>query len=120
MIHSVVRKSLERSQSVREELAIAKKLDKTEVVERCRRQLDAAVQETAELFTVVFTGLVRNFQDFEEKDGSLRRAMLDCILVIGRRYHVFIKPLIDAAESRIPGVAHNPEIAAVFHSLRTL
>uniref|UniRef100_A0A7S4W704 MIF4G domain-containing protein n=1 Tax=Alexandrium monilatum TaxID=311494 RepID=A0A7S4W704_9DINO len=119
MINSVARKSLENWQSVRAELARAKRLGKPEVVDRYRRQLEPAVQETADLFTLVFTGLVRNFQDFEDKD-TLRKVTLERVLTIGRKYHAFIKPLIDAAESRIPGVAHNPEIASTFHSLRAL
>lgn len=120
IINSVARKSLEHSQSVRVELAIAKKLGKSDVLERCRRQLDTAVQDTAELFTLIFTGLVRNHQDFEDRDLFMRKITLERVLAIGRKYHAFIKPLVDAAESRIPGVAHNPDIAAVFHSLRTL
>merc|ERR550532_533667 len=99
MINSVARKSLEHSQSVRVELAIAKKLGKD------------AILETAGLFTVIFTGLVRNYQDAEESDDLARKVTLDRVLTIGRKYHAFIKPLIDAAESRIPGVAHTPEVA---------
>lgn len=120
MINSVARKSLEHSQSVRVDLAIAKKLGKNDLLETCRRQLDGAIHETAELFTLTFTGLVRNHQDFEDRDTLMRHIMLQRILTIGRKYHAFIKPLIDAAESRIPGVAHNPEIAAIFQSLSTL
>merc|ERR1712183_996312 len=46
MINSVARKSLEHSQSVRAELAIAKRLGKTDVAEKCKKQFDAAIQET--------------------------------------------------------------------------
>jgi len=120
MINSVARKSLEHSQSVRMELAVAKRDGQTEAVEKSRRQLDAAVQETAELFTLIFAGLVRNHQDYEEKDAILRRVMLDRVLIIGRKYHAFIKPLIETAESRIPGVAHDPEVSGVFQVLRAL
>merc|ERR1712190_705016 len=91
-----------------------------DVLESCRQELDTAIQDTAELFTLVFSGLVRNHQDFEDTDASLRYAMSQRVLAIGRKYHLFIKPLIEAAESRIPGVAHNPEIAAIFLSLRAL
>lgn len=120
MINNVARKSLEQSQSVRVNLAIAKKLGKADELDKWRRQLDTAVQDTAELFTLIFTGLVRNHQDFEESDSLLRHIMLQRILTIGRKYHAFVKPLIDAAESRVPGVAHNPEIAAIFQSLGAL
>jgi len=120
LINSVARKSLERSQAVRVELGIAKRLGKAEVVEKCKSQLDVAIHETAELFTFIFTDLVRSHQDFEDKDLLLRTITLQRVLMIGRKYHAFIKPLVDAAESRIPGVAHNPEIAAVFQSLRAL
>jgi len=120
MINSVARKSLERTQSVRAELAIAKKLEKADVLEKSRKQLDAAIHETAELFTLIFTDLVRSHQDFEDKDQLLRYITLQRVLMIGRKYHVFIKPLIEASESRIPGVAHNPEISAIFQSLRSL
>jgi len=120
VINSFARKSLERSQAVRMELAIAKKLGKTDTAEKNRRQLETAIQETADLFTLIFTGLVRSYQDFEEKDLLLRHITLARILAIGRKYHAFIKPLIEAAESRVPGVAHNPEISAVFEALRTL
>merc|ERR1712079_163723 len=68
LINGVARKSLEASQSVRVNLAIAKKLGKTEELESCRRQLDGAIQETAELFTLIFTGLVRNHIDFEDNN----------------------------------------------------
>jgi len=120
VINRVARKSLESQQCVRAELAIAKKLQKDDVVQRCRRQLDMAVHETAELFTLIFTGLIRNHQDFEDADLLLRRITLERVLAIGRKFYTFIKPLIDAAESRIPGVAHNPEIASVFQSLTAL
>merc|ERR1712072_153587 len=120
MINSVARKSLERTQAIRVELAIAKKLEKEDVLEKCRKQLDGANHETAELFTLIFTELVRSHQDWEDKDPFLRQIAVQRVLMIGRKYHAFIKPLVDSAESRIPGVAHNPEIAAVFHSLRAL
>lgn len=120
VVNTVARKSLERLRSVQEELAIAKRLEKMDVVERCRKQLDTCIQETSDLFTLIFTGLVRNHQDLEEKNPALRQVMLQRVLAIGRKYHAFIKPLIKAADSRIPGVAHNPEISAVFTALRTL
>uniref|UniRef100_A0A7S2PD95 MIF4G-like type 2 domain-containing protein n=1 Tax=Zooxanthella nutricula TaxID=1333877 RepID=A0A7S2PD95_9DINO len=120
ILNGVARKSLEQSQTVRVELGLAKRLGKTDALETCRKELDIAVQESAELFTLMFTGLVRNHQDFEDDDTLLRQVMLQRILVIGRKYNAFIRPLIDAAESRIPGVAHNPDIAAIFHSLRGL
>merc|ERR1712061_260898 len=77
LINSVARKSLEHSQSIRVDLAIAKRLGKTDVAEKCRRELDQAVHETAELFTLIFTGLVRNHQDFEETDAFLRKLTCD-------------------------------------------
>jgi len=120
IVNNVASRSLEKSQSVRVELAVAKKLGKTEILATCRRQLDCAIQETAELFTLVFTGLVRNYMDFEEENALLRHVMLQRILTTGRKYHAFIKPLIDAAESRIPGVAHHPDIGAVFQTLSCL
>jgi hypothetical protein len=120
MINSVARKSLERTQSIRIELAIAKRLEKADVMEKSRKQLEAAIHETAELFTLIFTELVRSHQDWEDKDPFLRQVAVQRVLMIGRKYHGFIKPLVDSAESRIPGVAHNPEIAAVFQSLRAL
>lgn len=120
MINSVSRKSLERTQSIRVELAIAKKFEKEDLLEKCRKQLDIAIHETAELFTLIFTELVRSHQDWEDKDAHLRHIATQRVLMIGRKYHAFIRPLIDSAESRIPGVAHNPEIAAVFASLKAL
>lgn len=120
MTNSVARKSLKRSQSVRAELEVAKKLGQAEVVEKCKKQLDEAIHETSELFKLIFTSLVRNHQDFEDKDLLLRHVTLQRVLMIGRRYGAFIKPLIDAADTSIPGVAHNPEIAAIFQSLRAL
>jgi len=120
LINACARKALERTQSVRSDLAVAKKLEQTELLEKSRKELDASIHETAELFTLIFTGLVRNHQDFEDKDLPLRHITLQRILIIGRKYGAFIKPLIDAAESRIPGVAHNPEIAATFQSLKAL
>jgi len=120
MINSVARKSLERTQSIRVELAIAKKLEKEDVLEKCRKQLDSNIHETAELFTLIFTELVRSHQDWEDKDAFLRNIAVQRVLMIGRKYHSFIKPLVDSAEQRIPGVAHNPDIAAIFQSLRAL
>lgn len=120
ILNSVARKSLERSQNVRVELAMAKRLGKGDVLDACKGELDSAIHETAELFTLIFTGLVRNCQDFEDTDSQLRHVMLQRILIIGRKYHAFIKPLVDAAEARIPGVAHNPDVAAVFRSLSAL
>lgn len=120
LLNGVARKSLEQSQTVRVGLAMAKKEGKTDELEGRRRDFENAIQETAELFTIIFTGLVRNHQDFEETNASLRRVMSQRILAIGRKYHAFVKPLIDAAESRVPGVAHQPEIAAIFQSLSLL
>lgn len=48
---------------------------------------------------------VRNFEDAEHADDTMRKVMLQRILALGRKYQAFIKPLIDAAESRIPGLA---------------
>merc|ERR1712217_197391 len=120
LINSVARKSLENSQSIRADLAIAKRLGKTDVVDKCKREMDQAIRETAELFTLIFTSLVRNHQDYAESDAFLRKITLDRVLTIGRKYHAFIKPLIEAADQRIPGVAHNPEVAAIFDSLGAL
>eukprot|EP00929_Paragymnodinium_shiwhaense_P111769 TRINITY_DN80058_c0_g1_i1.p1 TRINITY_DN80058_c0_g1~~TRINITY_DN80058_c0_g1_i1.p1 ORF type:complete len:873 (-),score=282.30 TRINITY_DN80058_c0_g1_i1:42-2660(-) len=120
VVNSVARKSLEKLQTSRAELAIAKKLEKVDAMEKLKKQMEAAMQETAELFTLIFSGLVRNYQDLEEKNATLRQVTLQRVLAIGRKYHAFIKPLVNAAESRIPGVAHNPEIAAVFENLRAL
>jgi len=121
VINVVCRKSLEKLQSSRVELALAKKLDKVDTAEKLKKTVDAAVQENADLFTLIFTGLVRNYQDLEEKKNAVhRQVILQRILAIGRKYHAFIKPLVNAAESRIPGVAHNPEIATVFEQLRAL
>merc|ERR1712160_53838 len=120
MLDSVARRSLEHTLTVRVELALAKQVGKADILDTCRSQLDAAIQETAELFTVVFTGLVRNFLDFEETDALMRHVMMQRMLTVGRKYHSFIKPLIEAADSRVPGVAHNAEVAAIFQSLRAL
>merc|ERR1712004_949504 len=46
IIHNVAKRSLELSQSVRMELAVAKRLGKADVLEECRRQLDMAIHET--------------------------------------------------------------------------
>eukprot|EP00933_Yihiella_yeosuensis_P046191 TRINITY_DN41685_c0_g1_i1.p1 TRINITY_DN41685_c0_g1~~TRINITY_DN41685_c0_g1_i1.p1 ORF type:complete len:507 (-),score=118.17 TRINITY_DN41685_c0_g1_i1:76-1545(-) len=120
IINGVARKSLERSQTVRVELAIAKKLGKEDVLEKSRKALDEAIHENAELFTLIFTGLVRNYQDFQDHDDVLRNITLQRITTIARKYLSFIKPLVDAAESRIPGVGKIPEVMAVFQRLRTL
>eukprot|EP00930_Biecheleria_cincta_P033634 TRINITY_DN23300_c0_g2_i5.p1 TRINITY_DN23300_c0_g2~~TRINITY_DN23300_c0_g2_i5.p1 ORF type:complete len:594 (-),score=149.99 TRINITY_DN23300_c0_g2_i5:84-1865(-) len=120
IINSVARKSLERSQAVRVELALAKKLGKEDSLEKSRAQLDEAVHENAELFTLIFTGLVKNYQDIGDKDATLRNITLQRISAIGRKYVAFIRPLVVAAESRIPGVANCPEVAAVFSTLSTL
>merc|ERR1719503_47808 len=116
MTNSVARKSLKRSQSVRAELEVAKKLGQAEVVEKCKKQLDEAIHETSELFKLIFTSLVRNHQDFEGKDPLLGHITLQRVLMIGRRYGA----LIDAADSSIPGVAQSPEVAAIFQQLRAL
>jgi len=120
LINGVARKALERSTSAKVELAIAKKLEKVDAMARCKEHLDAAIQDTAELFTLIFTGLARNHQDFEERDALLRHVAQQRVLTIGRKYYAFIKPLIENASSRIPGVAHNPDIATIFQSLSTL
>jgi len=120
VINAVARKSLEQSQLARVELAMAKKLGKPEASDRCKAELDRAVQQSAEVFTIVFTGLVRNFKDAEHADDTMRKVMLQRILALGRKYQAFIKPLIDAAESRIPGVAQRPEIVEVFRLLALL
>eukprot|EP00747_Dinoflagellata_sp_TGD_P070685 gnl/TRDRNA2_/TRDRNA2_156707_c1_seq1.p1 gnl/TRDRNA2_/TRDRNA2_156707_c1~~gnl/TRDRNA2_/TRDRNA2_156707_c1_seq1.p1 ORF type:complete len:883 (+),score=217.26 gnl/TRDRNA2_/TRDRNA2_156707_c1_seq1:60-2708(+) len=120
VVHSVVRKTLEQATTVRTDLALAKKLEKDDAIKNNQKLLDDAIHEVSEVFSLIFTGLVRSYQDFEEKDQPLRRLTLSRILQVGRKYHAFIKPLIDNAESRIPGVAHNPEVAVVFKSLRTL
>jgi len=120
MINLVARKSLERSQSLRAELAVGKKLGKLDVVDRCKGELDAALLETSDLFTLIFAGLVRNHQDAEGKDDVLRHIMLQRILLMGRRYHAFIKPVLEAAESRIPGVAHSSDVSHIFQLLKSL
>eukprot|EP00928_Gymnodinium_smaydae_P003259 TRINITY_DN11171_c0_g1_i1.p1 TRINITY_DN11171_c0_g1~~TRINITY_DN11171_c0_g1_i1.p1 ORF type:complete len:888 (-),score=175.77 TRINITY_DN11171_c0_g1_i1:99-2387(-) len=120
ILNNCARKSLEKLRAVQGELSIAKRLEKEDVLEKCRKQLDVEMKETSDLFTAIFSGLVRNYQDLEEKDQALRQVTLQRLLAIGRKYNAFIKQLIKAAEARIPGVAHNPEIATVFQQLRSL
>lgn len=120
IVNTVARKSLERTQSIRSELEIAKRLEKEDVLEKARKQLDVAIRETAELFTLIFAGLVRNHSEFKNSDNLLQHITQEKVFTIGRKYHAFIKPVIDTAKSRIPGAANDPEIAAIFQSLSAL
>merc|ERR1712173_354455 len=91
MLNSCARKSIERITAVQAELGIAKRLEKTDVLEGCKKRLDTEVRETADLFTAIFGGLVRNYQDLEEEaDQGERHVTLQRILAIGRKYHAFI------------------------------
>merc|ERR1712032_1004522 len=84
--NSVAKKSLERYTAVRTEFAVAKKLGNMEEIPKCRQVMDEAVRETAELFTLIFAGLVRNHQDFEDKDLLFRHVTVQRVLAIGRKY----------------------------------
>jgi len=119
IIDSMARKILDKMLHSRQGLAEAKatvKAGGTANLEDRKTELDRAVQALNQFFTVIFTGLVRNYNDFKDRDGLLANAMLQRINVIGRRYFDFIYPLIGAAdlEERIP------EVVEVFHALRSL
>ncbi|CAE7493883.1 ncbp1 [Symbiodinium natans] len=125
VLHAAARKCLGRLQSARTELAIAKKLVEEGALEKRRTELDEAIQETADLFLSIFTGLVRNVEEAresrsDESNGSMCEIRLRRITAIGRRYLADIKPLVDAAGSKIPGVSCSPDIAKVFAMLSTL
>merc|ERR1712183_23128 len=92
VLNTVAQKSLELTQSARLELAMAKRSGDAEKLDACRSELDATIHESAELFSLMFSGLVRNYQDLEDTDTMLRHVMLQRILMIGRKYHAFIKP----------------------------
>jgi len=120
VVNTVARRSLDRSQSVHVELTLAKKLGKEDAAQTSCKQLEEAIHENAELFSLIFTSLVANYQSFENRDPLYRQITLKRIESIGRKYLAGITPLVDAAESRISGVAQHPEIAAVFTTLSTL
>jgi len=120
VVHSVLRKSIEKSQTARVENALAKKLGQTEILARTKPAAEKASAETSEVFASVFASLVACHKNCGE-DVLLRRTMLQRLAGIGRKYHAFIRPLIDAAESKIKGVSEdNPEIVRIFSLLRTL
>ena len=119
VLHTAVRKSLDRLQSARTELAVAKKLVQEDAVEKRRTELDKAIQQVASLFLCIFTGLVRNVEE-ARNDGGLYKIRLRRVAAVGRRYLSDIKPLVDAAGSKIPGVSSNPDISEVFATLGTL
>lgn len=120
MVNSVARKNLEKVISLQEDMAIAKKHEKEELAKKLEAELKKAATEMSDVFICIFSGLVRNHQDLEDKDQVLRYITVQRVLAIGRKYNAFIKPLIKNADSRIPGVAHNPDVSAVFQSLRVL
>ncbi|CAJ1432083.1 unnamed protein product [Effrenium voratum] len=97
VVDNVARKSLDRSQVARADLATAKKLGKEDALAKCRAELDSAVQESASLFTSIFTSLVQKYED-ASKDATLQGIFLQRIIAIGRKHLSDIKPLVDAAE----------------------
>ncbi|CAK9082309.1 unnamed protein product, partial [Durusdinium trenchii] len=120
VVGNAARKSLERSQAAHADLAIAKKLQKEDVLlQKCQAELECAIQANARLFLSIFTSLVNAYED-AERDAALRNILLCRIVSVGRKYLAEIRPLIKDAESRIPHVGRNPDIAAVFKLLNTL
>mmetsp|Transcript_16633 Transcript_16633/g.39496 ORF Transcript_16633/g.39496 Transcript_16633/m.39496 type:complete len:117 (-) Transcript_16633:43-393(-) len=113
------KKSLERMQSAREDLALAKKLVQEESLAKRQADLDSALQEIALLFTSMFTALVKNFMEAPQ-DSAHQTLMLRRIACMGRRYLSNIKPIVATAATTIPGVAENPEIAKVFAILNIM
>jgi len=117
--HNAAKKSLERMQSAREDLALAKKLVQEESLAKRQADLDSALQEIALLFTSMFTALVKNFMEAPQ-DSAHQTLMLRRIACMGRRYLSNIKPIVATAATTIPGVAENPEIAKVFAILNIM
>lgn len=118
VVKQVARKSLERSQVARTDLNVAKKLGKEDVLDKCQVQLDEAIQADERLFMIIFTSMVCGYEG--TKDATLRCTLLARIMSLARRHIADIKTLVDTAESQIPHVRNNPDIAAVFKLVSTL
>ena len=118
VVKQVARKSLERSQVARIDLNVAKKLGKEDVLDKCQVQLDEAIQADERLFMIIFNSIVRGYED--TKDATLRGTLLARIMSLARKHIADIKTLVDTAESQIPRVRNNPDIAAVFKLVSTL
>jgi len=118
VVKQVARKSLERSQVARTDLHVAKKLGKEDVLDKCQVQLDEAIQADERLFMIIFNSIVRGYED--TKDATLRGTLLARIMSLARKHIADIKTLVDTAESQIPRVRNNPDIAAVFKLVSTL
>jgi len=119
VVKRVTRKNLEASQAANLDLAVAEKLGKEDVLEKCRLQRDNAIQSDARLFMTIFTSLVRGCEGAKE-GTTLRSTLLSRILALSRKYLAHIRPLVNDVESQIPSVRNNPDIAAVFKLVSTL
>ena len=118
VVKQVARKSLQRTQEARADLAVAKKLGKDDVLEKCQAALDDAIQGDGRLFMIIFTSMVRGYED--AKDATLRGTLLARMMSLARKHLQEMKTLIETAESQIPRVKDNPEVAAVFKMVSTL
>ena len=119
VVKRVTRKNLEASQAANLDLAVAKKLGKEDVLEKCRLQRDTAIQSDTRLFMTIFTSMVRGCEGAKE-GTTLRSTLLSRILALSRKYLAHIRPLVNDVESQIPSVRNNPDIAAVFKLVSTL
>jgi len=120
ILDMIAQKSVEMSETARVGLAMAKTLGKQDSVEEWRQKLDIAVREDIELFTIIFTAFLRNYQYFEGKDAFLQQVMQQRLVAVGRKYSRFIKPLLEAAEHRIQGLSDCPPIMKTVESLKSL
>lgn len=97
LLHSVVRKALEKTQLVAADLASAQRLGRTDAVAAIQETVDKVSAETEETFLRIFRGFAAQYQSTE--DALLREHAVGRFLSFGRRYHRFVRPFLDQIEA---------------------
>jgi hypothetical protein len=97
LLHSVVRKALEKAALVQADLASAQRLNRTDAVSAIQETVDKVNAETAETFLRIFRGFAAQYGSTEDK--LLKEYAVGRFLSFGRRYHRFVRPFLDQIEA---------------------
>lgn len=117
LLHSVIRKNLERLQTVKSDLAAAVRMDRGDAVEKIRAGLSVAHDETQAVFTAILGALIDQHKAAESP--ILQRYCLGRFQMVGRKYHFFVRPFLDHLESTL-ALDELPELRTTLQRFRLI
>lgn len=100
VLHLVIRKSLERAETVRADLEAAKRTGRDDAAARVADALESVTAETERMFLRIFGALAALHGACA--DAALQKTLVDRYLAMGRKYHHFVQPFVEKIEASAP------------------